>query len=505
MTSNKKIAKNSILLYLRMAFVMLVNLYTVRVVLQALGAEDYGIYNVVAGVATMLTSISGVLSAATQRYYSYAIGEGDKTRLQNVFSASINIFLTISFCFILIGETVGLWFVNTQLIIPESRMVAANWIFQFALVSVIFSLLQTPFSAASIAHEDMYIFALISTIDCILKLIIALCMDLFPIDKLIFYGMSLSIVSFVSFLWYFITCIKKYKECSYHRVTEAGLHKSMLSFSGWTLITSGASIAMNQLVTIILNMFFGPLVNAARAIAVQVNSAICTFTGSFIMAVQPPMVKSYANKDYNRLNSLFYLSNKFIFFGLLMVCLPLFFEMNTVLSIWLGKVDHITVVFCQLMVIYSLILSLNNPISIIIQATGQMRKYVVPVESVTIITPIIVYLILKIGGTAENSLIVLIVMVSITHVIRLICLKRIYSLFSYKRYFKNFVIPALIILVIECILMLFLHYGIDAIYLRLCLSLFISVIATITLSWFFALSHEEMSIILNLIKRNNNE
>ena len=482
-----------------MAIVMLVNLYAVRVILKGLGAEDYGIYNVVAGLVTMLSTITGVLSSATQRFFSFSLGQGDTKTLQNVFSASLNIYLIIGVIVLAIGETIGLWFVNAELVIPEERMAAANLVYQFSLISIVAAMLQTPFSAASIAHEDMYIFALISTLDCFLKLFIAIGISYVSFDKLVYYGFALMCVSLFTLTYYFFFCKRKYEECHYKKVTDKSVFKGLLSFSGWTLVTSGASIALNQIITIILNIFFGPIIIAARTIATQIYSSICTFTGSFIMAVQPPMVKSYAEGNHNRLNSLFYMTNKFILYGLLMISIPLFFEMPTILKLWLGQYDADTLDFSRMMVIYAFIFVLNTPISIIVQATGQLKKYVLPVESVNMLTPVFVYFLFKLGLPAIYAFYTMILFVLLSHMVRLICLSMIYEEFRIKRYFVQFAFKAIAISLCTSIVVYGVHITITNSYVKLisvtCLSFFLVSV----LSVLVGLTKEEKNIVKQLI------
>lgn len=502
-TKNKRIAVNSVLLYIRMIVVMAVNLYTVRIVLKALGMEDYGIYNVVAGVITMLASFSSVLASATQRFYSYTLGEKKTDKLQKIFSASTNIYILISLLVIIIGESIGLWFVNYQLVIPIERLIAANWIYQFSIFSFIFSMLSIPFSAASIAHEDMGIFAIISFVEAILRLLFAFSISFVSVDKLIFYGGTLLVIQVLIFFSYFIICRTRYFECRYIKNSNWKIHKEILSFSGWTLFSSFAVVGMNQVITILLNVFFGPLVNAARAIAIQVNSALSTFCNSFIMAIRPPMIKAYAegNKDY--LNKVFLISNKFTYYCMLIIAVPLIFEMDTIISIWLGKVNVQTIRFCQWMVVYGVILSLCNPISIIVQATGKMRQYTLPVEMVTLLTPIVVYLLFKLGFCAESSFVAMVVMVTIAHIVRLFCLKSIYDSFSILGYLLNFCIPAIGVTAIVSIVCYGIHMNITNNYLirlfTICLSSFVLVLVT---TYSIGISNNERIIIKRFIHLN---
>jgi len=424
---------------------MIINLYTVRLVLQALGSVDYGINDVVAGVITMLMSISSVLSTATQRYYSYSIGNNKLERLREIFSTSINIYLYLSIFVFLFGETIGLWFVNTHLVIPAGRMIAANWIYQFSILSFIFTFMQVPYSAAIIAHEDMGIFALISTAECILKLLAALLIFIIPKDRLIVYGANLFLISSLVLTSYILVGYRKYAECRYQKQQDKTLFKELISFSGWSLFGSVAGVGMSQVITILVNIFFGPLVNSARAISFQFNMALSSLTASFLMAVRPQMIKSYAEGSYLYLNKIFNLSNKVIYYSLLMVCLPLIFQMDTILLFWLKNSDPQTILFSRLILIYALIMALNNPISIIIQATGHVKEYHVPVETFTLLCVPATYILFKLGYPAYTSYLVMIVAAIAAHIVRLICLKKFYQSFSYTEYLKSFVIPALAI------------------------------------------------------------
>jgi O-antigen/teichoic acid export membrane protein len=498
-TNTNRIAKNTSLLYIRMMVVMIINLYTVRLVLNALGAEDYGINNVIAGVITMLISVSSVLSTATQRFYSYSIGENKLERLRNIFSTSINIFALLSLIVFILGETIGLWFVNTQLVIPDERMNAANWIYQFSIFSFIFTFIQVPYSAATIAHEDMGIFALISTADSVLKLMAALLIFVIPLDRLIIYGATLFLISALVMISYIMVGYGKYAECRYQKPTEKTLFKELLSFSGWSLFGSVAGVGMNQVNTILVNIFFGPLVNTARAISFQINSAISSFLGSLLMAIRPPMIKSYAEESYIYLNNIFNLSNKFIYYCLLMVCLPLIFEMNTVLNLWLKTTDPQTVLFSRLILVYALLMSLNNPISIIIQATGHVKEYFVSVETFTLLCVPATYILFKLGYPAYTTYIVMIIATIASHVVRLICLKKYYKPFSYSEYIKSFLLPAFVITLVASVFVFLIQKSILNTSLRVSAVVIFSIVSVGAFVLLFGLSKTEKEILKQLI------
>ena len=491
-----RIAKNTFLLYIRMAIVMIVNLYTVRIVFNALGETDYGVYNVVAGVVTMLQSFSTVLSTSTQRFYSVSIGAKQIEKLKKIFSCSINIYILFSIVVLLLAETVGLWFINAKLQIPPERMVAANWIYQFSIFSFIATLLQAPYYSAVIAHEDMNIFAVISLGEVFLKLGAAIVMTYIVFDRLVFYGLYLLIVPTLALLAYALIGRKRYQECHYIRVREKGLYKQILSFSGWHLFSSLASVSMNQINTILVNIFFGPIANAARAIALQISSALTSFSGSFIMAIRPPMMKAYAEGNYHFLNKLFNLSNKIIYYLMLIIVLPLMFEMDIVLKLWLNTTDAQTILFSRLILVYGLILVLNNPISIIVQAIGKVKEYFLPVEVFTILCPVATYVLFKMGFPAEATFYTMIVAIVLSHIVRLICLKKMYSGFSIKEYLLHFVLPAFLITLVIVSVLLCCKFMFD---IKTIPTIIISIIGTSLVAYFLGFTKEDKERIIGLV------
>lgn len=498
---SNRIAKNTVVLYLRMAVVMLINLYAVRVVLRALGESDYGVYNVVAGIVTMLSCVSGVLSSATQRFYSYSIGKEDKERLQDIFSSSFLIYIVFSTFVILFGETIGLWFVNTQLTIPPDRIAAANWIYQFSIFSFITTILVVPYSASVIAHEDMGVFAVISTVECILKLIAALLLFVIPVDRLFLYGLLLGLVHLIAYISYALICKKRYFECHFRKPKDKGLYKHLISFSGWSLFGSLARVFNIQGNTILVNIFFGPVINAARAIALQITSALDMFSNSFIMAIRPPMVKSYAEENYSYLIKLFDFGNKFIYYSLLLICIPFMFEMDTILNLWLADANRDMVVFSRIILVYSIVYSLHYPITIIMQATGNVKKYFVPVESFTLLCMPLTYLFFKFGFSADSTFYIMVFVFSLAHVMRLIVLKRNILSFCIKDYVLHFVIPAVLITSIVSAIIFFIRSFVDNVYIRLLVVLIVSTFLIILLAAFVALNKQERNMMFKLIKR----
>lgn len=498
---SKRIAKNTFLLYIRMVVVMIITIYAVRVVIDTLGLEDYGIYNVVAGVIILLNCLNRVLSSATQRFYSYSIGINDVNYTRRIFSISVNIYIIISVVVIILGETIGLWFVNNQLVIPPDRLVAANWVYQFSIFSFISTIICVPFSAMVIAHEDMNLYAVMSLIECVLKLFSALLLYVVSYDSLVLYGCFLFVSHFIVFILYGIVCYKKYQECSYQKIHDKNLFSEMLSFSGWTLFGSIAGVTNQQGNTILVNIFFGPIVNAARAVSLQISSALDTFCSSFILAVQPPMIKSYAEGNMDYLMKLFYFSNKFIFYCMLVICLPCIFEMETILNLWLVSYSHDMVVFSKLTLIYTMIVALHNPVTIIMRATGNVKRYFVSVESFTLLSMPLTLLLFYLGYPAVSTFVIMIIVFSLAHIMRLIILKKVIDVFSVKKYFISFILPALIVTFVTFVIISLLRKLVMPGLLRL---LFIGFTSTLLIAIqfvLFGLSRNERCIMKKMIKR----
>lgn len=421
-----------------------VSLYTVRIVLRVLGAEDYGIYNVVAGVVTMLSFLSQTMASSTQRFYAYEIGRNGWQRLSDVFSISMNMYLLISAATLLIGETLGLWFINTYLVIPAERMAAANWIYQFSLVSFIATMLSIPYSAAIIAREDMSAYALISIADCLLKLAGAFAIGFIAFDRLFAYGMVMMIAVCIVSILYMLYGRVRYSECRYKRTKDKALFKSLASFWGWNLFGSFAGVMNSQGNNILINIFFGPLVNAARGIAFNIGNAVNAFCNNFYMAMRPPLIKSYACGDHEYMMRLFYFSNKFVYYLLLLLCLPLIVEMEYVLQIWLGEVTEYMVVFSQLTLVYSFIAALQNPVTTLVHATGRIKKYSILVESVILLSLPLSYVAFRVGAGPVSTFWITIAVFIIAHMVRLLILKELIP-FSILEYVRKFILPAFLV------------------------------------------------------------
>lgn len=394
----KRMAKNAGMLYIRMLLTMAVTLYTSRVVLQTLGIDDFGIYSVVAGFVTMLGFLNSAMSSATQRFLSFELGKRGDKDMRGIFSMSMNIHVLIAVFVLVLGETVGLWFVKTQMTIPADRMLAAEWVFHFALLSFVFTILSVPYNALIIAHERMSVFAWVSIIDVMLKLLIVFMLSWFGMDKLILYAVLSLTVVFIIFMVYRSYCKSRFTESRFRLYWDKQLFNIMLSYTGWNLWGNIAAVMSGQGLNVLLNIFFGPSVNAARAIAMQVSSALNSFVQNVQVAINPQIIKSYAVRDMAYMHQLVCYGAKYNFFVLLILALPVLNNIELILPVWLGVVPESTSIFTKLIIINILIDSLSPSLMTAAQATGRIKLYQFVVGGLLLINVPISYIILKMGG-----------------------------------------------------------------------------------------------------------
>ena len=422
-STNKRIAKNTIMLYIRMVFLMIINLYTSRVILNALGVDDYGIYNVVGGFVSMFAVVSGSMSNAISRYITFELGKGDYNKTKIIFSTSVNILILTSFIIILIAETVGLWFLNSKMVIPAERLVAANWTFQLAVATFCFNLISVPYNADIIAHERMTAFAYISIVEAIFKLLVAYFVFYLIVDKLIIYALLLFFVSVFLRIIYGVYCVRNFEEANYHLVLDKTIFKEMVGFAGWSFIGSTAGILRDQGGNVLLNLFCGPIVNAARGISIQVSSAVNAFAMNFMTAINPQIIKSYAQGKQDYMVSLVNQSARFSYYLLLIISLPIIFGINSLLNIWLGLVPDYTPIFVQLSLVLVISDSLANPFITVMLATGKIKKYQIVAGSINLLNLPFSYLFLKIGFSPEIVFVIAITISQVLIFVRILLLK----------------------------------------------------------------------------------
>ena len=372
--NNKRIARNTLFLYLRMLISMLISLYTSRVVLRTLGVEDFGIYGVVGGVVSMFSFLNSSMAGATSRFLTFELGKGDHARLKDTFSTALLEHVGISLLIVLIAETAGLWFLREKLVIPEDRYLAAQIVYQFSILSMVISVIQVPFNASVIAHERMDVYAYIEILHALLKLLVVYLLVLSDIDKLISYSVLLFGSSVLVLLVYMYYCIRHFTECRLRLTWRPEILRPMLGFSGWDIYGNMSVMARSQGVNMLLNIFFGPVLNAASSIASQVQGAVMAFATSVITAFRPPIVKSYATEAYDEMVSLIGQASRMSFMLLSIFTIPLIVKMDVVLSIWLGEVPPHAVSFCSFTLLFTLFSGVSTLLVSGIHATGKIKR-----------------------------------------------------------------------------------------------------------------------------------
>lgn len=457
-SSNKKIAKNTLMLYFRQILILLVSLYTVRVVLNTLGVEDYGIYNVIGGIVALFSFLTATMASATQRFFSFALGQNNSEQLNRIFSVNLVIYLGICITVLIFLETLGLWYVSEQLNIPPERYEAALFIYHFSVLTFIATILTAPFLAIIIAHEDMQIYAYVSIIEVILKLGIVFLLVYIPSDKLKLYGVLVFVVTIFIDLVYIVICTRKYQECQFRKFYwDKRLLHEITSFTGWTLFGQVTSVFRNQAVTILLNQTFSPVVVAARAIATNITGQVNVFSNNFNVGLYPPIIKLYAVNDKKGMFSLIFQGSKITFFLMWLFALPLFIEMNTILEVWLKNPPFEAVLFTRLALIEVLINSISLPITTAARAPGRMKMYELILGSIQIVIFLISWLVLILGGEAYSVFIIAIVANILMLIVRLFIVKKLIGL-KVQPYFVEVIVPVLLVVLISTVLALVLYY-----------------------------------------------
>ena len=498
--NNKRIAKNTLLLYFRMLFIMVVSLYTSRVILNALGVSDFGIYNVVGGVVAMFSVISGALSAAISRFITYELGKGDQSKLNKIFSASVTIQLLLSLIIVVLIETVGVWFLNAKMTIPDGRMTAANWVLQFSIITFVINLISVPYNAAIIAHEKMSAFAYISILEAMGKLAIAFLIMVSPMDRLIFYAILMCTVAVMVRLTYGHYCKKHFEECIYHFHWDKKILKKMFGFAGWNFIGASAGVLRDQGVNVVINLFCGPAVNAARGLAIQVNTAINSFAQNFMTALNPQITKSYAAGDKKYMFTLLFQGARLSFFMLLFLSLPVLVNTNYILHLWLKTVPDYTVIFVQLTLILALVESISYPLITALLSTGNIKKYQIMAGSVNLLNLPISYLILRLGVAPYMTLIVAIVIAICCLVIRLWLLRNLLS-FPIGSYFRKVIINIIIVAFLSALIPFLVKGNLNENLLSVVTLVLLCFIFTALSVFFVGCSVQERLFVKNIVKK----
>lgn len=453
----KRIAKNTFLLYVRMIFLMLIGLYTSRVILNALGVQDFGIYNVVGGLVAMFSILSGSLSSAISRFITFELGRGDKERLKNVFSTAVTIQIGLAGLIVILLETIGIWFLNHKMVIPIERVNAAHWVFHLSVVTCFVTLISIPYNAVIIAHEKMSAFAYISIIEASFKLMVAFIVLYTPIDRLISYSILMAVVALSLRFIYNVYSKEHFEECTYHFVFDKPLLKQMFGFAGWNLIGASSAVLRDQGGNVIINLFCGPAVNAARGIAMQVSDAVSRFVNGFMMALNPQITKSYAAGDKSYMMTLIYQGARFSFYMLLLLSLPIILNTHYILLLWLRTVPEHSVLFVQLILVFAMSESISNPLITAMLATGKIRNYQIIVGGLQMMNLPVSYILLRFGFIPESVLIVAIVVSQCCLAARLYMLRNMIGL-SVRAYLTKVYLNVLSVCVLSVILPLMLAF-----------------------------------------------
>lgn len=500
-TNNKTLVKNTVVLYARMIFTLAISLYTSRLILKNLGVVDFGLYNVIGGIVAQFSFLSAAMGNSTQRFIVFALGRNDDQLLKHTLSSCFFIHFIIGLIIVVLGETVGWWYLNHIMVIPQERFIAAQWIYQFSVLTSFITILNIPFNAIIIAYEKMSVFAIISIVDCMLKLVVAISISyIINVDRLIVYGALILLILLLDRAIYLVYCKNKIRAS---RVSFLSCKKDLIvkmsQFAGWSLIGNIAWIGYTQGINLLLNLFFGPVVNAARGIAVQIQTAVSSFTLNFQTAVNPQITKSYASGDLSRFQSLVITSSKFSFYLMYVVTLPILIETPQVLSYWLDNVPDYTVVFSRLILIILLMEPLRNPINQAIQSTGNIKMYQIFEGGLLLSIVPLSYFVLKMGATPESVFYVQLLIFVITQNVRIIIAKKQIKL-DLCKYYVNVVIYPLIVAGLSSILPVLLSYMLDSSLVSFIIVILSSIITSLLFIYILGLTSSEKFFLMSKIK-----
>lgn len=498
--NSKRIAKNTIFLYIRMLFSMVVALYTSRVVLNALGVEDYGLYGVVGGIVVFFNVISGSLNAAISRFITFELGKEELERLNKVFCTAVNIQLLMSVLFVVLAEIVGVWFLNNHLNVPEGRLSAAHWVLQSSIISFAVGLLSVPYNSTIIAHERMDAYAYISILSTFLNLGVALVIDYIIFDKLIFYAFAILGINVIMQFIYAFYCRTHFPETRWRLVKDKVLLKEMTSFAGWNFLGASSGVLMGQGVNMLMNVFFGVAVNAARGIAGQVDNAINMLVNNFTVALNPQITKSYASGDLKYMHDLVCKGAKYSFFIMLLPSLPILLETETILQVWLKQVPEMTVVFLRLTILISLNSVLSQTLIASMLANGHIKKYQIVVGGLNMLIFPLSYVAFKLGLPSYASYVIQFFIFFIELIARLVLLKEMVSL-SISKYLNQVLLRITYVSVLSIPIPIFFCLFMPSGIIRLLISILLCLICTAISIYYFGLEDLEQKWIKKAINK----
>ena len=496
-SSSGRIVKNTVALYGRSLLVLAVSLYTSRVVLNVLGVEDYGLYNVVGGVITMLGFLNTTMQATFQRYFNVAMGEGKEQEVTSLFRSSLTVQLLLALVVVVLGESIGLWFLSNKLVIPEGRMEAAQILYQVTIVSFVLSVFKSPFAALITAYERMSVYALFSIIETVLKLGIVFVVQAAPGDKLILYSFLILLIHFVDLLLYIFFCIRKISTTSVGFNWSKEQLRKMLSFSAWSTIGTLAYTMKSQGLNIVLNLFFGTVVNAARGVAYQVLNAVNQFITSFQTAFRPQLTKLYASGDYEATMRLYYSATKLSYYLIFTISLPILLETPFILHLWLGNaVPEYAAVFTRVILLTAFVSAFANPTTAIAYATGKIKNFSIMVSFFNLMIVPVAWLFLKLGYGPTSAMLVSLAFTILVQIIRLIVVANM-TVLKVGDYMKHVILPVVLYSVLCVAAPLLLKYSLDKGWLRLLLILVVSALSSLVFVWLVGLTKTEKQFVMS--------
>lgn len=498
-SANKRIAKNTAYMYGRMFITMLISLYTSRVILASLGFEDYGLYNVVGGIIALFGFINGSMTNTTSRYITYYLGKEDVSRLQVVFSTSFYIHVLIAILIVFLGETVGLWYVYNKLVVPEGRFTAAMWLYQFSIITTAVSIISVPYSSSIIAHERMSAFAIVAIIDAVLKLLIALSLKYAPFDMLIFYGLLILMVQLMNNAIYWVYNIRKFEGVKIKRVFDKTLLKEMVGFTGWNIFGSFSYLFFTQGINLILNFFFGTAVNAARGIAVQVEGMVRRFAENVQTAINPQIIKSYAQQDKNRFFALLFASSRYCFYLLFLLALPIILEANFLLTLWLGTFPEHTISFLRITLVTVTLEALVTPMFMANLASGKVKTYQIVISIISLVFIIITFVAIKLIRLPEIVYVCTLTMTLAEIIARIFIVHRQVNL-PRRQYVHKVLLNVLVVAMMASIIPILVHRYMEGGVLRFFIVGAVCVLSVGSVVYFVGINKHERTYVNDFVK-----
>ncbi len=500
--NNKRIAKNTLLLYVRMLLLLVVQLYTAPIVLNALGVVDYGIYNVVGGVVTMFSFLGGMLASGSQRFLAFAMGKGDKQGLKQTFDTTVTIYLFFAIVAFVLLESVGVWFLNAKMNIPADRMEVANWVLQLSILAFLVNLVSIPYNAAIVAHEKMSVYAYISILECLLKLVVAITLQHVLFDKLIVYAVLICGIALLVRVIYQIYCRKYFEECRSYRFSwNMQTGKELLAYSGWNVIGYVANLSRQQGLNIVLNLFFGPMLNAAHSLAQQINGVLTQFINNFYVATRPQITKSYAANEVADMWRLVFDSSRLSFYLLMCLSIPLAIELDTILTVWLGIVPPYTVEITRLMIVSLLVETLANQVIAAYQAANKIRRYQLYSSTIILLNIPVSYILLRLTPTSPVLPYIVSIGLSVLYIVSILWNAKKEIGLNLTKYIKQVMLRVVVIYSIVMALVSSIISMLGPSLLRVLITILATLLFSGLVVWLIGLEANEKNYIKDIVKR----